>query len=77
VNPDAVTNQPPVREILGARVTEPGKPLERNMECSPVFQVDHELAVDDLDPDCSWLFRCRNAHATSPGNRNDAESPIV
>jgi hypothetical protein len=39
--------------------------------------MDNEIAFEDLYAEGSGTFRCRNTHATSPGNRCDAESPII
>jgi hypothetical protein len=73
VDPDTATHETPIAKCGGAGVTEFGEPIEGHRDGPAVFEMDDEIAFYDLDAEGSWVLRCRNTHAISPGNRCDAE----
>jgi hypothetical protein len=77
VDTDPATHESPVTQSIRAGVAQLGEPLERHADGSAIFEMDNEIAFEDLYAEGSGTFRCRNTHATSPGNRCDAESPII
>jgi len=70
-------HESPVTQSIRAGVAQLGEPLERHADGSAIFEMDDEIAFEDLYAEGPRTFRCRNTHATSPGNRCDAESPII
>jgi len=77
VDTDTAAHESPVTQSIRAGVAQLGEPLERHADGSAIFEMDYEIAFEDLYAEGPGTFRCRNTHATSPGNRCDAESRII